>query len=265
MQEAIETSGLFLEDGPVVQIRNTNGGIEVGEDPDPAIAWDGPLAVLINRFSASASEIFAGAIQDYQRGIVLGEQSYGKGTVQNLVDLDQFLPEQREKLGQLKLTLAKFYRVNGSSTQLKGVNPDIAFPSAYSAEFYGEGSKDSALPWDQINASDYHATGIVNDAIIESLDQSFKQRLKTDPELRELIAEIEEASLNRAKKLQSLEESQRKKEMKEAEQRRAARAKLSGTILSPEMDLSSEGKLELNDTYLEEGILILVNLIASIG
>src|SRR5690606_31869796 len=116
--EAISLTGLFINKGPVVQVKESTGDIEVQSDTDPMIAYNGPLAVMVNRFSASASEIFAAAIQDYKRGIVVGEQTYGKGTVQTLIDLNQWAPKESEPLGQVKMTVAKFYRVNGSSTQL---------------------------------------------------------------------------------------------------------------------------------------------------
>src|SRR5690606_26095844 len=123
LSEAIELTGLFIEGGPVVQVRNSDGSVEIGDDPDNSIVYDGPLAVMVNRFSASASEIFAGAIQDYGRGLILGEQTFGKGTVQNLIDLNRLTSRQRGQLGQVKLTIAKYYRINGGSTQNLGVIP----------------------------------------------------------------------------------------------------------------------------------------------
>ena len=137
LQEATELTGLFIPQGPVVQVRNANGSIDIQKDNDRSVAYDGPLAVMVNRFSASASEIFSGAIQDYKRGVIIGEVTYGKGSVQQLVNLDQFLPRVEEKLGQLKLTLAKYYRITGSSTQNVGVTPDIEFPSFVDLEEYG--------------------------------------------------------------------------------------------------------------------------------
>src|SRR5690606_36867012 len=124
LSEATSLTGLFIEKGPVVQLRDTNGRIEILDDPVPSLAYDGPLVVLVDRFSASASEIFAAAIQAYRRGIVVGQQTFGKGTVQNLYDLDQYA-RNAPGLGQLTLTIGKFYRVNGGSTQHRGVIPDI--------------------------------------------------------------------------------------------------------------------------------------------
>ena len=128
LAEAIDLTGLFIKDGPVVQVKTSGNKVEVGSDDDPTIAYSGPLVIMTNRFSASASEIFAGAIQDYHRGLIVGESTYGKGTVQTVIELNRFLPGQQDVVGQLKITFQKFYRVTGSSTQHKGVTPDILFP-----------------------------------------------------------------------------------------------------------------------------------------
>ena len=138
MVEAVSLTGLFIPQGPVVQRKHADGEISAEYDRDASVTYDGPLGVLVNRFSASASEIFAGAIQDYKRGIVVGEQTYGKGTVQTLVDLGRFLKGEPDNVGQLKITMEKFYRITGSSTQHKGVTPYIQLPSGFSAEEYGE-------------------------------------------------------------------------------------------------------------------------------
>ena len=144
LSEATALSGLFIPNGPVVQLRDTNGKIEVLEDPVPAVAYDGPLVVLVNRFSASASEIFAAVIQDYQRGLVIGQQTFGKGTVQNLYILDQYAPRSEfEGLGQLTLTVGKYYRVTGGSTQNRGVIPDIELPSLVDKDEIGENTETS--------------------------------------------------------------------------------------------------------------------------
>ncbi|MBC7400872.1 MAG: PDZ domain-containing protein, partial [Mucilaginibacter sp.] len=172
LDEAISLTGLFIKTGPVVQVRDTRNEIDAQKDEDPSIAYSGPMAVLIDRFSASASEIFAGAIQDYGRGLIIGTQSYGKGTVQNQLDLDKIItPSVAEQLGltksktvstgsenmfgQLNLTIAKFYRISGNSTQHKGVIPDISFPSLIPLDKYGEDTEPSALPFDIIPKSDY--------------------------------------------------------------------------------------------------------------
>ena len=143
LTEATALSGLFIDNGPVVQLKNSNGRISRLDDPDPVarVAYNGPLTVLVDRFSASASEIFAAAIQDYKRGIIVGQKTFGKGTVQNLYSLDQYMrpdPEDDKGFGQLTLTIGKYYRVTGESTQHRGVDPDINLPSAIDAEQFGE-------------------------------------------------------------------------------------------------------------------------------
>ncbi|MGH8042876.1 MAG: carboxy terminal-processing peptidase [Rudaea sp.] len=158
LSEAIDLTGLFVGHGPVVQVRNAGGRIEVGRNTDTTMVWSGPFAVLVNRNSASASEIFAGAIQDYGRGLVVGEQTYGKGTVQNLVDLDQMAQSEKPAYGELKMTIQQFFRVDGASTQLHGVTPDIAFPITGDFAQNGEATYDNALPWASIAAADYTPT-----------------------------------------------------------------------------------------------------------
>lgn len=152
LEEATEMVGLFIDQGPVVQLRNSAGDIEVQKDPEAGKTWDGPLVVLVNRLSASATEIFAGAIQDYGRGVIAGSNTFGKGTVQNLYPLSRILKSQQD-FGQVKLTIGKFYRVTGSSTQLRGVQPDIDLPSAVDKNDIGEETMPSALPWDQIGSA----------------------------------------------------------------------------------------------------------------
>jgi carboxyl-terminal processing protease len=159
LSEATELTGLFIDSGPVVQIKDAFGKIEIEQDPDQTIAYEGPLAVLVDRNSASASEIFAGAIQDYKRGIVIGEPTFGKGTVQTLVDLGRFVPGRKKDLGRLRLTMAQFFRINGGSTQHRGVVPDIQFPTAKYSEEYGERSLENALPWAQIRPANFVTKG----------------------------------------------------------------------------------------------------------
>ena len=151
--EAIELTGLFIDKGPVVQVRESGGRVSVESDKQSGVAWDGPLAVLVNRGSASASEIVAGAIQDYGRGLIIGETTFGKGTVQNIVDLDRWPANETTRFGQVKLTIAQFFRPSGSSTQNKGVVPDVSFPTSVDASEYGESTYDNALPWTRIAAA----------------------------------------------------------------------------------------------------------------
>ena len=229
LMEAIDLTGLFLKQGPVVQVRDTKNKIEVGEDDDPSILWDGPMAVLIDRFSASASEIFAAAIQDYGRGIIIGTQSYGKGTVQNSIDLDQIMGEgaskvigNTNKFGQINLTIAKFYRINGSSTQHKGVSPDISFPMVFAADKYGESAEPAALPWDEIKRSNYKT--LANIAPIKRvLIEKHDKRMKGNKDFEYLLADIKELKLRDAETSATLNEMAAKKERDEKEAESLAR------------------------------------------
>lgn len=212
LTEATALTGLFIGAGPVVQIRDTSGDIEVLDDPEPSVAYSGPLVVLVDRFSASASEIFAAAIQDYHRGLVVGQQTFGKGTVQNLYPLDDYARQVSEPgLGQLTLTMGKFYRVNGGSTQNKGVIPDIVLPSAIDASTVGESNRDRALPWDQIPATAYKARQPLSGAIRE-LTKYEATQLADDPDLRYLKASIAAADEARAVDHVSLNLAVRKQE-----------------------------------------------------
>ena len=226
LKEAIELTGLFIPEGPVVQVRDSQGKIDVDEDTDPSVSWDGPMAVVVNRFSASASEIFAGAIQDYGRGLIVGEQTYGKGTVQNLIDLDRFFPQgstdkssSTSKYGQLKLTLAKFYRIDGSSTQNVGVMPDIDYPSALTASEYGESSQPTALAWDKIAPTKYKSENIIS-KVKQQVQVSHDVRASKNVDFKALVEEISEYKKEREKKLISLNEEKRKKERDDAEKRK---------------------------------------------
>jgi len=229
LMEAIDLTGLFLKQGPVVQVRDTKNKIEVGEDDDPSILWDGPMAVLIDRFSASASEIFAAAIQDYGRGIIIGTQSFGKGTVQNSIDLDQMMGEgaskvigNTNKFGQINLTIAKFYRINGSSTQHKGVSPDISFPMVFAADKYGESAEPAALPWDEIKRSNYKT--LANIAPIKRvLIEKHDKRMKGNKDFEYLLADIKELKLRDAETAATLNEMVAKKERDEKEAESLAR------------------------------------------
>lgn len=206
LTEATALSGLFIDNGPVVQLKNSNGRISRLDDPDPVarVAYNGPLAVLINRFSASASEIFAAAIQDYERGVIIGQKTFGKGTVQNLYSLDQYLqPEGDKGYGQLTLTIGKYYRVTGESTQHRGVDPDINLPSPIDAERIGESVRDSALPWDTIQTTRFRA-GEPLDNTINSLTASHSERAREDPNFQYLMQFIEEDRETRTRKSLSL-------------------------------------------------------------
>jgi carboxyl-terminal processing protease len=266
LTEAITLTGLFISRGPVVQVKEAQGDVEVQTDPDPSIVYDGPLAVLVNRFSASASEIFAAAIQDYKRGLIIGSQTYGKGTVQTMVDLNTWLKEA-DKVGQVKMTIAKFYRINGSSTQHKGVTPDIELPSAFSAEEYGESSQPSALPWDQIASARFEVTRSLDDKVITKLRDRYEQRLKSDTEMKQLMADFAELKRAKEKTVVSLQESKRKKERDDAEKRRksinasAGEPVATNDSTTPARD-PKDGKAPKKDLYMDECGKVLADYIA---
>jgi len=264
LTEAIDLTGLFIPKGPVVQVKESTGETEVYSDKDGgSVVYDGPMAVLVNRFSASASEIFAAAIQDYKRGIIIGGQTYGKGTVQTLVDLNQWLPKEPEKVGQVKMTIQKFYRINGSSTQHRGVTPDVELPSAFSAEEYGESSQPSALPWDHINSTRYDASQAVDDKILARLRARFDQRLKSDTELKQLAQDLADFKKAKENTVVSLLESKRRKEREEAERKRTAAVKVS-QMSAPVDETGTPAKTEpkkKKDTYLNEAGLVLADYI----
>lgn len=218
LSEAISLTGLFIESGPIVQVRDTTGHIKVNMDPDPSVAYTGPLAVMVDRSSASASEIFAGAIQDYHRGLILGEPTFGKGTVQNLVNLSRH-SRNDTPLGQLKLTVAQFFRINGESTQHRGVVPDIQFPTALDSQDKGERAYENALPWTKIKPADYDAyLGIGDSATLAHLLREFDARKDSTPGLR-YIQEAEAFGVkNRNLKSISLLESKRRAEREQREE-----------------------------------------------
>jgi carboxyl-terminal processing protease len=220
--EATTLTGLFIDKGPVVQVRNSSGRISLEEDTDSGMAWDGPLAVLVNRYSASASEIFAAAIQDYGRGVVIGETTFGKGTVQSLLDLDDYAPSDKPGMGQLKITMAQFFRVNGGSTQNKGVVPDIRFPSAGDPADYGERSLDNALPWTSIDAARFDPSGDLSRLVVVA-DSRYQGRMAGDQEFDWLLNDIDDFNQHSNEKSVSLLESVGREKMKEAEEKRAQR------------------------------------------
>lgn len=220
--EATTLTGLFIDRGPVVQVRNSNGRISTEEDLESGMAWDGPMAVLVNRYSASASEIFAAAIQDYGRGVIVGETTFGKGTVQSLIDLDDYAPSDTASAGQLKLTMAQFFRVNGGSTQNKGVVPDIRFPSAGDPQEYGERSLPNALPWTSIDSARYERAGDLS-RMVAVADNRYQARSSTDEEFEWLLADINEFNENSDRTEVSLLETVAREEMAKDETKRSER------------------------------------------
>ncbi len=260
LEEAINLTGLFIKDGPVVQIKNSANKVEVQKDNDPTVVYSGPLVVLTNRFSASASEIFAGAIQDYNRGVVVGESTHGKGTVQQVIDLNRFFNEPGVQVGELKLTLQKFYRVTGSSTQVKGVIPDIKLPTPYDPEQFGERSYPNAMPWDEISGTMYQRTPLINPSLIAKLNRAYNERLRTDSSLNRFVKETDEFRRSLSETRVSLNEATRREEMEKAN--RDSLSTLSTRIRSAEIP-PVEDLSELTDEYLREGLLVLSDLIAT--
>ena len=219
LPEAQGLTGLFIDRGPVVQLKGTDGRIEVLDDPDAGATYDGPLTVLVDRTSASASEIFAGAIQDYHRGLILGQTTFGKGTVQNQVRLDLW-PGQSTN-GQINVTVGKFYRVTGESTQHRGVEPDIALPSYIGKDEIGESSLEHALPWDRIAAARFSALPRSSD-LITTLTDDERKRAANDPDYHWLLDSVAAAEKTRSTKSVSLNLAVRQKERESLDSARLA-------------------------------------------
>ncbi|MCC2959188.1 carboxy terminal-processing peptidase [Massilia sp. IC2-278] len=220
--EAVELTGLFIDKGPVVQQRTAEGRIEVEGDVKPGLAWDGPMGVLINRGSASASEIFAAAIQDYGRGLVIGEPSFGKGTVQTLLDLDRFSQSDKVRYGELKMTIAQFFRINGGTTQLRGVTPDIKLPVLSDTEHFGESSFGNALPWVSIKPATYVPLGNLKE-LVDPLQKRHEARIAKDKDFADLREDMAEVMKIRKENAISLNEAVRRKERDAQDARSKAR------------------------------------------
>jgi len=238
LAEAISLTGLFIKTGPVVQVRDTRNQVEVDSDDDPSIAYSGPLAILVDRFSASASEIFSGAIQDYGRGIIIGTQTYGKGSVQSEIELDKVISptladmvskvtggDKKEqtggsesKFGQLNLTIAKFYRITGNSTQRHGVTPDIQFPSIIPLDKYGEDTEPSAMPFDVIAKSDYTKFGDLS-PVIPTLRKLHDQRMSNSNSFKYLLDDVADFKKHDEEKSVTLNEEQLKRQRDDDDQK----------------------------------------------
>ncbi|MFL6586335.1 MAG: carboxy terminal-processing peptidase [Luteimonas sp.] len=249
LNEAVELTGLFIDQGPVVQVRESGGRVGVQGDREPGVAWDGPLAVLINRGSASASEIVAGAIQDYGRGLIIGETTFGKGTVQNLVDLDRWPANETKRFGQVKLTIAQFFLPGGSSTQNKGVEPDIHFPVTVDATEFGESTYDNALPWTRIAAVPHTQYGDFA-PLLPRLEQLHDTRVATDKEFVWWAEDIAEFRAEREKKFVSLNEAERRAERDRQTEKRQVRQeerRALGLELDPLAEDSDDDGLQANE------------------
>ena len=249
LSEATELSGLFIERGPIVQLRETRGTIQELPDPSPTAIYGGPLAVLVDRYSASASEIFAAAIQDYDRGVIVGQQTFGKGSVQNLFPLDRLM--RGTDNGQLTLTIGKYYRVTGESTQHRGVIPDIELPSMVDTAVVGESSRDTALPWDRIQPTRFRADTALA-AELDDLRAHQQTRASNDPEFSYLLSDIAAVKEIAAQKSVSLNLEGRIAENKRIEEGRLARenARRSALGLEPLTSIDELDEADASDTIL---------------
>ncbi|MBW9117957.1 carboxy terminal-processing peptidase [Rhizobium cauense] len=250
LDEAIDLTGLFIGTGPVVQQRGSDGDVEVRSADFSAPVWSGPMGVLINRGSASASEIFAAAIQDYGRGVIIGEPSYGKGTVQTVVSLDQMARNSKPEFGELKVTIAQFFRVNGGTTQLRGVTPDIGLPGFSDPGSFGEMSYDNALPWTQIKPANYSRAGDTM-TLVPILQSRHDDRVRGDPDFQLLLEDVAELRAQREKGIVSLNEAERRKEVTARENRLKSRAQS-----SEGEDAAGDDGLQANERSLSADIAI---------
>ena len=257
LSEATSLVGLFVERGPVVQLRETNGRIEVLDDPEPGVAWEGPLVVLVNRASASASEIFAGAIQDYQRGLVVGQQTYGKGSVQNLYPLDRYALGPKAGFGQLTVTIGKYYRVTGDSTQHRGVEPDITLPSLLNTDDIGESTRESALPWDRINAARYTPEP-AELPVVSIISREHEERVAHDPDFVALQGDVDALAHLRNQRDVSLNLDKRRAERDaiDAERLKRENARRAARGLTPLANISALDAAEAPDAVLDEAVEI---------
>jgi len=250
LDEAIDLTGLFIGHGPVVQQRSSDGKVTVRSADLPAPVWTGPVGVLINRGSASASEIFAAAIQDYGRGVIVGEPSFGKGTVQTVVNLDQMVRNNKLELGELKVTIAQFFRINGGTTQLRGVTPDISLPGLSDPTRFGETSYDNALPWTQIKPATYTPNDTVA-TLLPTLQSRHDARVKSDPDFQRLLQDIADLKAQREKGIVSLNETDRRRELTARENRLKSRAQSSDGE-----DTGEDDGLQANERSLSADIAI---------
>jgi carboxyl-terminal processing protease len=245
LSEATELTGLFIDKGPVVQVRQSNGSVEEETDDDAGMAWSGPLAVLVNRGSASASEIFTAAIQDYGRGLIIGEPTFGKGTVQNLIDLDRFgsNPGEKPTYGELKMTIAQFFRIDGGSTQLRGVTPDIQFPKNGDEKDFGESTYDNALPWTKIAPAQYKPVANLK-PLVPMLERRHDARTAKSAGWRLMLDELAAYRKNRDKTTVSLNFAQREAERKQFEAQKKSFSDRHKTIDGNPQDAA---EIELDD------------------
>lgn len=264
LQEATLLTGLFIDKGPVVQIREGDGKVTVSQDNDGISYYDGPLTVMVDRYSASASEIFAAAMQDYGRALIVGEQTFGKGTVQQHRGISRIYDMFENPLGSIQYTIAKFYRIDGGSTQHKGVIPDISFPTAIEPSEWGESKEEYALPWDSIAAASYRPISNIQ-PFIPVLEEKHQQRIATEPEFSYLLQDIAEYREHIKDKTISLKESERvtqRNEAKEKELKRINERLARFELPAVEKSEDAPEMLEKLDPFLEETASITVDLLS---
>jgi carboxyl-terminal processing protease len=263
LPEATALTGLFINKGPVVQLKDTTGRLEVLDDPDKGVAYSGPLAVLVDRFSASASEIFAAAIQDYHRGAIVGQRTFGKGTVQNLVPLDRW--SQRPVNGQLTVTIGKFYRVTGESTQRLGVEPDVPLPSPIDMDDVGESSLEAALPWDRIAPVAFAPwRPVAGPAMaVPALALAEDARAQHDPDYRWLVQEVAASEDMHGEKSISLNLKQRQAERAREDRDRLARENLRRAAkgLAPIKSVDEMDPAEASDIILAQATQVVGDMV----
>jgi len=265
LKEAIDLSGLFIKNGPVVQLRDVQGKITVNSDSDSLLVYGGPLTILINRLSASASEIFSAAMQDYGRAVIIGEQSYGKGTAQNTYPLNRVIQQPDKNYGQFNMTYAKFYRISGGSTQNRGVTPDVSFPSKYSTLNIGESTMKNTLPYDEIAAASFSPVSKMNE-INKTLEKDHEERMLANPEfkfLKEDIEKLKEANAKKSlvldlKKFAAIQAEQESKELKRVNERR----KLQG--LKPVTAIDAQAKSNV-DYVKDESLQVTAEFITDLN
>ncbi|WP_335921649.1 carboxy terminal-processing peptidase [Shewanella chilikensis] len=270
LTEATLLTGLFIDQGPVVQIRDANGRISENRDNDGKSYYDGPLTVMVDRYSASASEIFAAALQDYGRALIIGESTFGKGTVQQHKSLGRIYDLYEKPVGHVQYTIAKFYRINGGSTQLKGVTPDIPFPSALEPGEYGEAEEDNALPWDKVPVAKYQPLGEIGAEMVGNLAKRHQSRIKQDVEFGYILQDIGEFKKHHKEKSVSLVESERLAERDKDDQKQLARLNERRVDhgLEPLKSLDDdenvsedEKKIETPDAFLDEAVYITLDMV----
>ncbi|MBT1445668.1 carboxy terminal-processing peptidase [Shewanella sp. JM162201] len=264
LTEAVLLTGLFIDMGPVVQVRDANGKVSQHRDNDGKVSYSGPLTVMVDRYSASASEIFAAALQDYHRALIVGESTFGKGTVQQHKGLARIYDLYEKPIGHVQYTIQKFYRINGGSTQLKGVTPDIPFPSALEPGEYGEAEEDNALPWDKVPVAQYNTVDVISAPLVAELDAKHQARIKSDVEFGYIYQDIAEYKKHHNEKSVSLVESERvaereaddKKQLDRTNERRV-RAGLEKVAKLDDI----EKDMEAPDPFLDETAYITLDLV----